>query len=224
MLSKSALVPLLALAIAAGCQSGRTGYERASTTSRRIAAYRDNADRLREQIGLTIGSLQTLAQSPNVAPRSSAETFQTFERELANLEDLAASSRKLYGKMDARAQEFFGKWIEESATIENADLERRADERREAVQASYKKIAEQRLPTDQALARLLDELGDLRTYLEQDLTAPGLASAKDLIEKASQESARVQELLSEITQAADAAREALAPMEAQAAVTEGKPR
>lgn len=222
MTSKSALVALLALA--AACQSGRSGYERASTTSRRIAAYRDNAERLGAGIGLTLGSLETLAQSPDVAPRSSAETFQTFERELANLEDLAAASRKLYGKMDARAQEFFGKWIEESATIENAELGKRADERREAVQASYKKIGAARLPAEQSLSRLLADLGDLRTYLEQDLTAPGLASAKDPIEKASQEGARVRELLSEIVRAADAAREALAPMEAQASVVEGKPR
>lgn len=204
---------LLSLVTTPGCRTG-SGYERASATSRRVSDFRENTVRLGEQIDLTTASLRTLAESPGVAPRSSTETFETFERELANLEHLARDFRKLYGRMDARAQEFFGHWIEDSAAIESAELRKRADERRAALQATYRRIGAEKLSVEQALSRLLDDLRDLDLFLEQDLTASGLVSARDLIEKAVQDGARVQGLLEETARAADETREALAPLEA----------
>src|SRR6185503_15496248 len=96
----------LLLAGASACVS--SGYERASATADKTAAYRDNLVRLGEEIGLTTEALRALSDNPGDSPRSNQETFETFERELTNLEDGAARSRKTFGKMDGRADTFFG--------------------------------------------------------------------------------------------------------------------
>jgi hypothetical protein len=210
---------MLAL-LASACQSRRSGYERARDTSEQLEEYRTVTLRLSDQVGLTLDSLLTLAQEPNAELRSSAETFQTFERELSNLELLSAKARRLYGKMDARAQAFFGGWTQESAMIESVELRQRAEERRAAVQASFHTLSQSRLESDLLLQRLIDQLGDLRAYLEHDLTGAGLASAKDQIAQAVQDGRALQELLGASAEAEAAAMEALAPLEARAPARE----
>jgi hypothetical protein len=216
------LAPILLVSLAAGCQSRSSGYERARDTSQRLEAYREINLRLSDQVGLTLDSLQTLADEPDAKSFSSAETFQTFERELSNLELLAVKARRLYGKLDARAQAFFGGWTQESALIESVELRQRAEERRAAVQASFQTVSQHRLESDLLLARLIDQLGDLRAYLEHDLTGAGLASARDQIAQAVQDGRALQELLGASAAAKAVAMEALAPLEARAPASDGR--
>lgn len=210
-----ALLPCVILACASGCAS-RSGYERASATADKTADYRDRVVRLSDQVGLALDGLRALAENPGDSPRSNRETFQTFERELANLESLAKSSRKTYGRMDARAERFFGGWTEESAEITDADLKKSAEQRRAALQSNYEKLAEGQREADHALALFVDELTDLRSYLEHDLTAAGLDEARPTVEKAFVHGAEIRERLDALALATDDARESLTPLRALA--------
>src|SRR5262249_12958196 len=133
---RSPLLALLAL-FPGACFGPRTGYERASATAAETSTYREDLVRLHAQLGLTAGSLRTLVENPNVAPRSNRATFETFAREVENLSDLGAEVRKSYGRVDARAESFFARWTEDTAVIEAADLKQHAGERRAALQANY---------------------------------------------------------------------------------------
>src|SRR5262249_36639304 len=150
--------------------------------------------------------------NPGDSPRSNHETFETFERELANLEAGAAHSRKTFGKMDGRAATFFGGWSADSAQITDADLKKSAEDRRSALKANYEKVEQGQLAADEAIARHVRTLNDLRLYLGQDLTAAGIARAGSSIQKALAEGAALQKQLGEQVRATDQAREALAPL------------
>ena len=165
-----------------------------------------------EQVGLTTEALRALSDNPGDSPRSNLETFETFKRELANLEARAAHSRKTYGKMDGRAATFFGGWNEDAALITDADLKQSAEARRTALQANYRKLAEGHGAADQASGRFVRTLTDLRLYLEHDLTAAGIASAKGSIQKALAEGAALREQLHQQVRATDEARDAIAPL------------
>lgn len=217
-MSRSTLlgIVLVSALACASCFLPRSGYERASATADRTAAYRDNLVRLRTQVGLTTSSLRALTENPGDSPRSNKETFQTFARELANLEALAGRSRRTYGRMDARAELFFGQWITDTAAITSSELKQSAEERRTALQASYDRLAQGQLDLDQALERFVRELSDLCIYLEHDLTAAGLSSAQIPVDEAFADGAALQERLSELAHATDEARAGLQPLQALA--------
>lgn len=201
---------LLALAAASACAS--SGYERASATADKTSAYRENLVRLGQQVGLTTDALRALSENPGDSPRSNRETFETFARELANLEARAERSRETYGRMDGRAESFFGGWSEDAAQITDADLKKSAETRRTTLQASYEELAQGQEAADQALARFVRVLTDLSLYLENDLTAAGIAQARSTIQKALADGAALQVQLGDQVRATDEAGGALAPL------------
>ena len=207
---RNAVLPL-ALAVAGACAS--SGYERASATADRTSAYRDDLVRLGQQVGLTTDALRALSENPGDSPRSNQETYETFARELANLEARAERSRKTYGRMDGRAETFFGGWNEDAARIANADLKESAASRRAEMQANYVRLAEGQKASDQAVARFVQELTDLSLYLENDLTNAGIARAKTTIQKACTDGAALRKQLDEQVRATEAAHEAIAPLQ-----------
>jgi hypothetical protein len=208
------VLPLILLSVASACVS--SGYERARATADKTGTYREDLVHLGEQVGLATDALRALSENPGDSPRSNQETFETFGRELSNLEAGAAHSRKTYGRMDGRAASFFGGWSEDAAQITDADLKKSAEERRTALQANYKRLAEGQEATDQALGRFVRELTDLRLYLEHDLTADGIAKAKGSIQKALADGAALREQIHQQVRATDEARDALAPLKALA--------
>jgi hypothetical protein len=214
-MTKPAVAILLACSLVS-CATSSAGYERAAGTANRTQSHRENLVDLRDQVGLTLDSLRTLSESPDVLPRSNRETFETFARELRNLEHDAESARKSYGRMDADAGRFFGGWSEDTAAIVDADLRQRAEDRRVALQASYAELSHAQRDTDVALAGFVRRLDDLRVYLEHDLTAAGIASAAKPIADALAEGALIQQSLSDLAHRADAAQAGLEPLKAQA--------
>src|SRR5262245_27794980 len=201
---------LLVLPLAGAC--AYSGYERARATADKTAAYREDLEHLRAQVGLTTGALRALSENPGDSPRSNRETFETYARELANLEAAGASARKTYGRMDGRAESFFGGWTTDTAEIADADLKHSAEERRAALQANYARLAEGQQGVERALAGFVDDLHDLRTYLEHDLTAAGIASARATIAKTFQNGAALEERIAAQARATDAARGSLEPL------------
>jgi hypothetical protein len=173
---------LLAVLLLAGCL--RTGYQRAGATADGTVAYHQELVRLRAQVGLATDALRGLSENPGDSPRSNQETFQTFALELVNLERAAARARKLHGKVDARAASFFGAWTRDTAALTDAELKASAAARRQALEANFQKLEEGQAGLEAAMARYTQELGNLRTYLEHDLTAAGLAQAKRSIQAA----------------------------------------
>src|SRR5262245_8858300 len=107
--------PLLCLPplVPGSCHGSRAGYQPAPSTSDRTAVYREDLVGMRDQVGLCASALRALRDNPSDSPHSNKETFETFSRELSNLKARAESARKDYGRMDARAELFFGSWIEE---------------------------------------------------------------------------------------------------------------
>ena len=216
MTKTSSAAALLVLASGTACTTGNAGYERAATTAERTETHREGLVKLRAQIGLTTDALRTLSENPDVLPRSNRETFETFARELRNLELQAERTRKSYGRMDAGAGRFFDGWVTDTAGITDADLRTRAEDRRAALQASYVELAKDQRETDEALAGFVRRLDDLCIYLEHDLTTAGIASAREPIARALDEGSKIQQRLGDLVHDAEVAGAGLEPLKAQA--------
>lgn len=208
------------LACCAGaCQS--SGYERAGAAADKATTYRENLVRLREQVAMASEALRALSENPGDSPRSNQVTFQTFTRELANLEGSAKRSRKNYGRLDGRAEDFFGGWSQDTAQITDADLKLSAEQRRAALEANFVALEQGQLEVDQALAQHVQALTDLRLYLEHDLTAAGIASARPTLSKVFASATALEGRIQAQIRATDAAHDALEPLKDLAPVRNG---
>lgn len=207
------IAPLLACLLVA-CQN--TGYQRARAASERTEGYGEELERLARGIGLASEALRTLAENPGDSPRSNRETFQTFERERLNVLASAEDARRAFERMDGKAERFFGAWGEDAAAIQGADLKKSAETRRAALEAHYTTLEKGQTELDQALERYLQELLDLRLYLEHDLTAAGIASAREPLARLLADGQALRERIGTQVRAADGARASLAPLKEQA--------
>lgn len=196
------------LFLLASCAS--SGYQRASSTAERTGSYQEELQELRAQVGLATEALRALCENPAGSPRSNPETLQTFRLELAGLERRAARTHKLHGKADAHATAFFAGWSADTAALTSAELKAGAETRRRALEASYGELEQGQAALDTALARLLGELRELALYLEHDLTAAGMASARRPIQAAFVNGALLQD---QIEAQAAVARRAAAQLE-----------
>jgi hypothetical protein len=209
-LARSVSQAFLVVFLAGACQS--SGYERAGATADKATKYREDLVRLREEVALASEALRALSENPGDSPRSNQGTFQTFARELANLEASAKRSRKDYGRMDGRAEEFFGAWSADAARIANADLKHSAEQRRAALEANFVTLEKGQLEVDQALTQHVQALTDLRLYLGHDLTAAGIASARSTLTKVFAEGKALEERVAAQIRATDSAHESLEPL------------
>ncbi|HEX6886079.1 MAG TPA: hypothetical protein VF530_22085 [Planctomycetota bacterium] len=179
------------LLLLAGCAS--SGYQRASDAADRTGSYHEELIRLRAQVGLAIDALRALSENPAGSPRSNPETLQTFRLELAGLERRAERVRTLHGKADAHAEAFLTGWSTDTAALTGAELKQGAETRRKALEASYVELEQGQAALDRALAELQRELGELALYLEHDLTAAGMGSARKTIQAAFVDGALLQD-------------------------------
>src|SRR5262245_32425646 len=215
-------VAVLALCLAGlvgSCLGPRSGYEQASATADETEEHREAVERLRDQVGLTLAPLRGLLENPSDSPGSNHETFQTFERELANLALASERSHESHERMNASAQRFFGDWSADSARIVDADLKQSAGERRETLQANYDRLARGEAAADASVERFAAHLEDLRVYLEHDLTAAGLSAARGTIAKAFDEGSKLEAQLTELVRQTDEAKKSLASLQAMTPAT-----
>jgi len=201
--------PALAFAFLAACASAP--YERASTTADTTAEYREHIVQLASEVRLAGDGLRALRDNPGDSPRSNRETFETFARELENLESSVERSREIFERMDGRAASYFGGWSEDSARIIDANLKKSGDSRRSALRANYERLEAGQESLDRELEGYVGRLADLRIYLAHDLTAAGIASARSTIDHALAQAVALRERLREQVRLTDEARDALAP-------------
>ena len=218
MLRDRALIPTLALAAGAlvlgACAS--SGYDQARTTVQRAESYGEQLGTLGERLELALEALDTLTRDPLDSPRTSRETYETFRREVANLDVQAKRVERAFGRMDAQAGTFFLDWRSETAAIVDADLKGTAESRRAVLEASFTTLSKGQVEVEAELATVTARMADLVLYLEHDLTRSGLASAREPIQRAFEESRAFLRLLEDQSAAVKAARSALEPLEAQA--------
>lgn len=206
-------LPLLAFLLVA-CQS--SGYHQARAASDRTENYGEELERLAKGIDQAAAALRTLAENPGDSPRSNRETFQTFEREQLNLRDAAADARRAFERMETKAELFFGAWSEDTAAIQGADLRKSAETRRSALEAGFRTLGSGQVELEKALEGFLAELEDLRLYLEHDLTAAGIGSAREPLTRVQTDARTLRERLGAQARAAEAARASLEPLKDQA--------
>ena len=117
--------------------------------------------------------------------------FDTFDRDINNLVSHREQFRKLKGSVDSSRSAFTEAWAERHLTIKSDELRNRSKERRAKVIARFDEVNELVVDAKTEFQPWLEEVIDIRTYLESDLNPGGVASIADVASRASKNAEKV---------------------------------
>ncbi|HEX8915863.1 MAG TPA: DUF2959 family protein [Humisphaera sp.] len=156
-----------------------------SRTQTALAGVRSLRDELatdKQQVDATTAALQEVVQGQgDLAP--------SFGKFVAATDQLKATQQRVTTRVEemrSTAQTYMVGWEAEVLGVDDADLRRRADQRRNEVRADYTRLNETLKATRESYAALEQQLSDLKKFLGNDLTKQGVAAAAPGVTKANQ--------------------------------------
>lgn len=195
------LLLLLAGVLVAGCAT--PGHARAEKTADKLGALRSAVEELQVKVMATSTSLAAIVEKKDQDP---APAFEQLDDDV---DALASALKRAEGRLAGvrkEAEAYMVTWKEQAATINDEELQKRSEQRREAVASAVEKVEQAMEPARTEIESYLTSLEDTVKYLSIDLTPPGIAAVEGKAKAASKTSKSVNETLAEVLEAVDAAR------------------
>ena len=174
------LVAALLLAVV-GCKS--TGYKKGDQTAEGLQSTAALINGLPGQIDKALAGLNGLMSQPkgDLKPQ-----FEGFSSDVSSLESSAKSIAAARRAMGEKSKQFFAKWDEELAKINNEDIKARSADRKEEVQKKLNVVRLSYTQAAQDFMPFMKNLQDVRTALSMDLTSGGVSALKATADKVAQ--------------------------------------
>lgn len=184
-----ALVPALT-----ACSS--TPSDKGAATGQTVTQAATQVDLGITQLDAALAALEELVKKP--APDLTTQ-FKTYTKHLGELEKTANEVSALAAKMAERGKAYFAEWDTQIAAVQNESIRERSAERRKTVEAGLGKLQEEYGEVKGEFKPLLDNLRDIRTVLNADLTMDGLKMVKGTVEDVADDAEDVKESLQELS-------------------------
>lgn len=177
----------------AGCAS--PGYKKAAVTTTSIEETAFKLQQGYEQIDTVLNALSSLIHSPEADIR---RQFEEFNAEVKKLETLSNEVNTNAAAMKVQGADYFRKWDEELAKIQNENIRQRSTERKNMVAARFDRVRANYARTKDDFAPFMSDLMDIRTALAMDLTEGGLNSIRNAYNKANENARPLSQSLSDL--------------------------
>jgi len=160
------------------------------------------------QLATVLLSLSDLVNNPGENLRLQ---YDTYHAEVTKLDVLATEVINNAAEMQERGAAYFAQWDAELAKIQNEDIRTRSVDRKELVTARFDQVKATYAQTRSDFAPFVSDLKDIRTMLGADLTAGGLAAARNLANKADRDVIPLRQSLNRLESAFEALGVSLSP-------------
>jgi len=174
----------LAFAFAAsltGCAS--SGVGRTDSTTESMAGLENFLTDSKETVSTALTSLDDVSKTANSDPRPA---YQTFCKDVEKIEAAAETARSRSIAMKTRAKEHHDKWLQELAQIENPEMRKASEDRRQKALASFEALETQMGDVKSSYEPFIGLMKDIRAFLANDLSPGGIASMKGQSQQAAQ--------------------------------------
>lgn len=186
---------LLAVAVPNVSAQQEARKERIARAAAAMTETTKDLETIKGGIASTSSALKRLSDTAKTDPKPA---YQLFLKNLAKLEkDTAAARAKVVG-MEARSQTLYEAWNAEVEEISNKDIRKAAEKRYNLARSKYEDILNAGEKAKDAFSPLLDNMRDIRTYLENELTERGIRQINGLIRRAGVDSATTIRLIDEV--------------------------
>jgi outer membrane murein-binding lipoprotein Lpp len=162
-----------------GCAS--SGYQKADNTSTSLQKAAQDIDHALVPLDNVLVTLSDLVNSPQ---SDITDQFKKYRSAVDKLESLANDITDHATAMQEDGADYFKKWDEELAKIQNENIHTRSLDRKNAVVGQLEKVRVSYEQTKRVFAPFMSDLKDIRMVMETDLTSGGLDSIKGLSDKA----------------------------------------
>jgi predicted nucleic acid-binding Zn-ribbon protein len=194
-----------------GCGTTK-GYKQADKTGEGIAEFRAEVLNGKKAIDATVASLDQIAATATTNPR---KAFESYSKNVANLESTAENVRKRGQDMQERGKAYFAQWEKQLAEVKNPEIQRLATERKAKLNEAFDTIRTVAEPLKTKFTPWMSDLKDLQTYLSNDLTVNGIDAAKNLFAKTKTEGMDVQKAMDELVAELNTISATLTPAKAE---------
>ncbi len=184
----------VALAGLAGCASH--GYDQGTATANGLQASADKIAAADGQLDATLAALNDLVNNPQPDLRPQ---YQKFSDNVDDLGSLAKSVKASVTAMRDNGKEFFAKWNEQLATIQNEDIRNLSAARQKEVSDELLNVKRSYAEVEVAFKPFMSDLRDAQKYLGTDLTTGGVAAMKNVAAKATANGATLKTSVDKLT-------------------------
>jgi hypothetical protein len=192
-----------ALALAVGLMScSTTGVERRENVVSSMDDTRQYVERTKQQVSATVAAMNGL---PGKTGETLVGQYKQFVKEYDKTQALAEEARKHAGNLASNRAEQQKAWEAEAAKLQDPALKQRAEARRTAQAQALEPLTASMRDTNTSFQAFMNNLNDIKKYLDQDLTPGGVASIKDVMARANQNAAPVMQDLDRLGRSLDVA-------------------
>ena len=190
------IMSVLALALwcGAGCQS--TAYKKSDAAANSLERAAAEVQAETREIDVTLEALNDLVTNP--APDLKPQ-FVRFNTALDRLTASAQQTDATRLRMEQKSTEYFTAWDQQVPAINFGVIRERSEARRAEVTNHFYSVNSRYLDAQAVVWPLINYFKDIRKALSVDLTSAGLASVKDIVNNAGQNTRKVQLALAQLT-------------------------
>ena len=168
----------LALTLATGC----TSSGRAKESEKAVQSMQDMQENLvkaKADVDRTVVLLGQLEEGTD-----QKKVFSEYTDSVKKLQAAGENAKKRGEEMKAKREEFLAKWDKELAEVQNPEVKKGLEQRREEVKTKFGKLTEMAVAVRDAYTPFMADTTDVQKALSVDLSPSGVAAIKPAIEKA----------------------------------------
>lgn len=201
-------VVVLLLYALAGCST--SPVERKENVTRSVADLRSELLKTRGQIDQTLNSLQQLVVA---SPSSIGQAYKQYAQDVEGLKQQARQMQRDSAEMRAQSERWLATWQKSQRDIQNAELKRISEQRRNEVAARFQNINAAYDQAQAAFTAFLKNLDDVKTAVGNDLTPQGVAlvAGTRIVENANANGGQVKQIIDRAINEFDGLMVALGP-------------
>lgn len=194
------LTALLALAAPMTACKSTEGHDRAETTSERVHTVGHVAGQTQTHLDKTLNALEKVVATKDQGPKAA---FDSFTSELGAFESSFAELAKSRDALKSSAEIWFTEFEKNNAAIQDESLRATGAKRLMGFRDQVQDVSKQVDDLMTGTRALETRLGDLRTYLGNDLTPGGIDSVSGRVKDTASDGRKLAEGLGKLSKSSD---------------------
>jgi len=189
----------------AGCAT--SGNQKSADTRATMKDVQQDYAQALAQVDATNGSLEAI-----VAPGQSDEkkAFENYSDNVNKMDDLGKRLFERADQMRVQQRNYFEEWRMQGNTYTNPQIQALSEQRRADLNVTFAHITEASVGVKGSFKDYMSHIGQIKTYLSNDLTTKGVGSISPDVQQAVADGAKLKDAVQPVISSIDDARAEMA--------------
>lgn len=194
----------LLMGLVTGCRS--VGYQTGDSTAEKLRKAGEELSQESRALDAAFDSLDQLVNSP---ASDLKRPFKAYKKSLVNLQKSVSETDKAISELRKESNAYFNAWNAELGTMNYEIIRSQSEARRTAVSNQLESVCVRYEETQNVVRPMINYFTDIEKALGTDLTADGLAAAREIVHRAGENTQKIQLALRQLKQEFDTSKDRL---------------